>query len=310
MLFSSRRYHNGARQMVYMVWKEGVMTSSRCVSLKIFVLLSLVVLVSCGDDGDPVKPDFQFPATMESLWPHADGNYWTFQLTDVVCREYDGGHYDSLQDVPPIPSLDVLYSRLKEALFCEEDERGSGTLVMEFDGEVEVTPEITAQDLKSQAHYDVCCVNPPLALYPRLWLASEDKIVGYFVWETQADTNWVYLTADLETGAQFSQAFPLPYGADLLFKGKIWRHLRYNMPDGSWANAVECFYLLDQGIQQATDHNGNVIGYFHSFIFGVVIYAENVGPVFCREQYGTTGPVGTAPGAFPVSRDKIAVLAE
>ena len=176
--------------------------------------------------------------------------------------------------------------------------------------DVAVTPDITAQDLKSQAQYDVCCAQAPLALFPRLWRKDEDMIVAYYEGSASSDTNWVYLTADLDPGAEFSQVIRFQSWFQYLLKNRIWKHLRYVMPDGSKVNAVESLYLYDFGIQQATDENGVPLGYLHHFVYGVVIYAEDVGPVYCREQYGTTGPGDQMPGSLPVLRDRMVVLAE
>lgn len=274
------------------------------------VLLAILVSGSCSEDENPVTPPFRFQPDLESLWPHVMGKAWTYDLTDVWCREDEVFLYASLADVPPVPPHEVLYSRLQENLECDVDEGGTGTLIMEFGAEVSVTPEITAQELKSRTEYDVCCAQAPLALLPRWWRKSDDMIMAYAEGTASSDTNWTYLKADLSPGAEFTQDIQGLFGGPKLLTTKIWRHLRYTMPDGSQVNAVESFYLYDYGILQGTDENGELLGYLHAFIYGVIIYAEDVGPVYCREQHGLTGPGDQAKVFVPVLRDQRAVWTE
>ncbi len=283
-------------------------SNRQCVSA---ILLSLlVVLVSCGSDEDPVQPPFSFSPDLESLWPHANGNSWTFDVTSVICPEDGLVFYDNREDVPPNSSFEILYSRLQGGFSCEEGDWGTGTLLMEFDGEVAVAPEIIAQNLKSEIQYDQCCASAPLALFPRQWRMSEDMIVAYSDGKAFPDTNWTYLTSDLHPGAEFSQVLQFNFDIDFILQGRIWRHLQYDLPDGSKANAVECFYLLDYGIQNLTDENGELVGYVRFNRYGVIIYAENVGPVYCHEQSGWTRSGDPATGVLSVSSDIKAVLVE
>lgn len=250
-------------------------------------LLAVVLLTSmasCGDD-DPSRPPFEFPATLQSLWPYEDGRGWNFDLTTQVWEVPGDPLYESEEEVPPIPPWDELYERLQDGFEGSPDFIGSGNLNLYFDGEVAISPGDTVPRLRSIVQ--VASGNPkrPMQLGGGLWRRGDTAIESYSEEFPNSGSKWVYLTDELEPGDEFSHQLAPGLADDVWLRCRIWRHMKAELPGGARPNAVECIYLIDMGVQQATDEGGQSLGYLRSLRYGLIVYAENVGPVYCVEHW-------------------------
>lgn len=120
----------------------------RCFGLFQLVLLlaALFLFHGCNDDDCPVCPDGGATATIDNIWPHEDGNAWTYDLHNSFSSETDLVFYDNLEDVPVSAiDLDSLYAKLQIPL--ETDSTNVGLLRNEFDGLVTTESGVTAQNL-------------------------------------------------------------------------------------------------------------------------------------------------------------------
>lgn len=80
--------------------------------------LLLLSMAACNDDDDcPTCPsDLATAPTMANIWPHADGNSWTFDMTH---REYPVDHSAvAFTDTtnPSLPSMAALHAELQMPL--------------------------------------------------------------------------------------------------------------------------------------------------------------------------------------------------
>ena len=111
-------------------------------------LLAAAALFSlvAGCDGD--GPSFR--ATLDNLWPNADGDAWTFELA-MSAREGAGlVIYSSPSEVPPLPPPDELAAWLDGGPAGAPDDTGSGVMRLRFDGQVTTESGVTAQNLAEE----------------------------------------------------------------------------------------------------------------------------------------------------------------
>jgi len=105
----------------------------------------LVVLLSLGAGCDEDSSKFQ--ATLDNLWPNADGNAWTYELA-MSAREGSGlALYGSPAEVPPLPSPAELAAWLDAGLAGAPDDTGTGVMRLRFDGQMTTESGVTAQNL-------------------------------------------------------------------------------------------------------------------------------------------------------------------
>ena len=64
---------------------------------------------------------------------------------------------------------------------------------------------------------------------------------------------------------------------------RVWRTFRYSVLDIAYSNCIECFYVLDEGVQrEGTAYETE--GYYRKYTYGVVVYAPELGPVYFHEM--------------------------
>ncbi len=57
---------------------------------------------------------------------------------------------------------------------------------------------------------------------------------------------------------------------------------------GTFHHALDVAYLVDLGVREITDFNGNTLGYVRDSVFGTVDYVVGVGPVRSHERLRIT----------------------
>ncbi len=83
-------------------------------------------------------------STLTNIWPHEDGNLWTYDLSESYISGHELDFYDNIEDVPEFV-FDDLYVRLLEP--ADVDSTSQGTYQLEFDGMVTTDSGVTAQYL-------------------------------------------------------------------------------------------------------------------------------------------------------------------
>jgi len=125
-------------------------------------------------------------------------------------------------------------------------------------------------------------INPPIFLDGYAFSAEDDGIFGYG--DVDAEHSWIYLPADLEVGTEFSIQLLPSISDDLFLYGSIWS-IGDLVKDGiSYRNVLECMYAIDLGMVNIVDEEGNLIGEFHSYMYGSIHYAPGFGPIKSLER--------------------------
>lgn len=82
--------------------------NSKIISLCIAgFLLALSLMWGCNDDECPVCPDPVITATIDNIWPNADGNWWQYEYSWRVWDQ-DPITFVNEIDVPAAPTLDTI----------------------------------------------------------------------------------------------------------------------------------------------------------------------------------------------------------
>ena len=254
-----------------------------CFGIPMMICLAIIIN-GCSDD-DPAQPGSQIYLTFENIWPAAVGQYWVFDLDE---KQFEGGNlaYDRLEDVPPLPTMTQLYAALQDENLSVPLEAHSGTMRWEVTSDATVHPDTTVMEVES--HIDILEGNPRsphgLGMGPS-WRHSGNRIASYGF----GQLGWVHLEGSLKPGHEFEVQLAEGLAQDIWLTSRIWKMRSFEVMGQVVPNCVECFYVLDMGIQQGTDENGEPLGFSHPYKYGVTIYAPEIGPVYCKEKF-LTGP--------------------
>lgn len=258
----------------------------RCVTnCCIHLAICLPLIISGCSDDTPTQLSSGTGPTFDNIWPAAVGHFWLYDLDD---RLYEGGNppYDRLEDIPPIPAIDDLYADLKVDQPGAPLEIESGTLRWDITADATVDPDTTVMTVDATFQGLAGYPRPPqgLKMGPS-WRHSGDRIASYGYGYFQ----WLHLDGDLTPGHEFTAELAEGLADDILLTSRIWSIRSYNVAGTTYPNCVESFYLLDMGIQQGTDENGETTGFIHTYEYGVIIYAPEVGPIYCKAKF-VSGP--------------------
>jgi len=240
-----------------------------------------ILLPACSDDSNPESPSGIPVPTLDNVWPNEDGNFWEYELTNETRSWTDFTLYENAEDVPPIPPLQTLYEELGNIPEGPVFETIAGTLHMKFNGEITNDVGVTAQRKTMVIDPGGSGLWAPHLLGTEIWQKQAVRIVGFSLYT--AVPTWIYLESNLSSGHQF-QCDIAPGLADATMTGRVWRRCRIEINGTSLKNCLECFYLVDLGVQMATNESGELIGYLRDYWYGVVVYAPEIGPVYCHER--------------------------
>lgn len=133
------------------------------------LLLALSMMWGCDDDECPVCPDPAVLATIDNIWPNADGNWWQYEYSWRVWDQ-DPITFVNEIDVPAAPTLDEI------AAIHGEHPIGSGVTVQDrryqllFDSLVTTPAAVTAQNL------ELLIYDPPPSLTPVPTVRGEEAL--------------------------------------------------------------------------------------------------------------------------------------
>ena len=283
----------------------------------LFLAAGAVVLTACNDDS-VVGPENPAP-TMDNIWPHADGNAWIY---DLAVRSFAGDPdavFPADGSMPPLPTMEELHAAMDQDIVFEARGQSDGLYRMAFEGDITTESGVTAQHLTEElflpveglrrvsSHEDrllgrilaarpdlrgrVACkdigdeLKAPILLGGYAFEATADGIYSYG--DVDQDHSWTYLEGDLTVGSEFSIQLLSAFTDDLFLYGRIWNVGDYTVGGMTYANCVECFYLVDLGVTPVVDEFGMPLGNIRAYIFGSVYFAPDIGPVYCHEKSHT-----------------------
>jgi hypothetical protein len=282
------------------------------------LVLALLALGGCrGDDAAGPR------ATLDNLWPSADGTFWTYEMRERNW-DLDLELYPDPAQVPPPPTLDEIVALLEDHPTGEPIEERELLYRVEFDGVITTESGATGQHLVSEitdvpgARLLGASSAPGRALLSRIFAArpdlrealgaerrlaagdfetvpAEPLFVSGYAWEKTFDwiggygdldteLSWKYLEADLGTGHEFVFQLVPSVTDNIFLHFRILGRRSVETGVGTIPSAVECLYLVDFGIFELTDENGVVLGYGASYEYGTVLYAPEIGPVASYER--------------------------
>lgn len=302
------------------------------------ILLAGLLVAGCNDDDCPQCPAPVSAPTLANIWPHADGTSWVYdgQLALYPGPEVSetpaelpsmAELHAALQD--PVPGQpDSLDTGLYRLAFAGNLTTDSGMTAQDLTETwyVEAAPSKSLwaapadrdrdflrllagarPDLrvKMASLYGLGPEEPGKVLPPghdpyflsAYAFAYEDS--GYYGYgDLDQRHAWAYLAGDLSVGSEFSIQLVPALADDIWLYGRIWSVGTYAQDGHTWTNAVEVMYLVDLGLQEEVDENGDPLGYSRPLMYGVTVFVPEVGPVACLERH-ELAPSHSAYDTFP-----------
>ncbi len=257
------------------------------------------------------------------IWPHEDGRGWTYHLTARSWAQPAPVVYPSPEEVPEL-TMDDAIRLLGREPGGPDPETNTGTYRLQFNGLVTTMSGVTRQNLQATLVPDapaaissatapqgqsflqlLCRARPDIARKLGLHAPSianqaaaslfRPTLLHGYAWEqtdrwigTYGDLNqqiaWIFLTPDLRPGSEFSLQLVPDLADDVFLHARILDWKSVETEAGTFHHALEVVYLVDFGISQATDVNGNPLGYIRPYLYGSTDYAVGVGPVRSYER--------------------------
>jgi len=266
------------------------------------------------------------------IWPHEDGRGWSYQLTTRTW-DNGPGTYPPSPDQLPVLAMDDVAGLLDTEPDPAHSEATQGIYGLRFHGTITTMSGVTAQNLEesfvagspslassasprpgnrflallrrarpdlarkmglqapSIATRSAVIPEAPFFLHGYAWEQSDQWIGTYG--DLNQQIAWIFLTPDLKPGAEFSLQL-IPDLADNVFLyGRVVGSRRVETSAGVFHRALDVTYIVDFGVSQATDVDGNVVGYSRFYLYGRTDYVVGVGPVYSRERFvqSADGPV-------------------
>ena len=276
------------------------------------VLATVAVLLlplGCGDDGTTQSSGQQ--ATLDRMWPNEDGRFWSYDLSQRTWG-FDAA-YDASPVPLPLPPLRDLAVLAAERNFPPGSTLVTGTFRLEFDDSITTSSGVTRQHLVETLTLDPKAAGSmrpathpgsghpaatellSLSLHGGAWEKTTEQIAGYG--DLEMELPWKYLESDLSTGHEFVHPLFPGSGVDVLLRARVLGTTYVETAAGIYTQALDVFYVLDFGVSEATDEQGNFAGYLHQLSYGSIYYVPGIGPVAGYERMMTNyGPNGLERG--------------
>jgi len=289
-------------------------------NLTVMLLASalLVAVSACRDDDGP-----RVRTTMANIWPHADGTSWTYEMDYTEYMLGDGWGGDELPSMeslhaalqkplartPAVPeafiygmafdgmvttAAGVEAQRLVETLepVASDSRFDTGSVVEPGSRRLlrliaRARPDLRAAALEILGD-EALSVKSMFSPFPVFIggnnFAYEDS--GYYGYgDLHADHSWIYLEGGLRAGEEFKLQLARGLANDIWLYGRTWS-VGGRRIDGVWfSDIVEYMYVVDLGVQQVVNEEGEPMGTFRSYVYGNVFYCPEVGPVAGREHH-------------------------
>lgn len=241
------------------------------------VIISLFSFTGCSDD-EPTQPQDLTNPTFTNIWPASVGTHMVFELHNQTFH-FQEGTFETPDDIPEIPSMETLYAQLQDDNWGDPASIDQSLFNLKFiddQSNVDDTIKLAVSEWYDHIEGRAFVPSPLKIMYH--WTQSVDRISS-----TLGDlTYWLHLDSSLIPGQNFSAEIVGTEETHL--DSRIWKIRSFSNMNINHPACVECFYVVDMGIQTVRDYYGAILGYYHPYSFGVVIYAPGVGPVFCQEK--------------------------
>ncbi len=149
-----------------------------------------------------------------------------------------------------------------------------------------IDPNVPSMVPRAAATSSDVVVFSPTLLHGYAW-EQTDQWVG-----TYGDLNqqiaWIFLTPDLRPGSEFSLQLVPDLADDVFLHARVLGWKSVETEAGTFHRALDVVYLVDFGVSEIVDFDGNTLGYDRSSLFGTVDYAVGVGPVRSYERLQIT----------------------
>lgn len=141
----------------------------------------------------------------------------------------------------------------------------------------------------------------PTLLHGYAWEQNRDWIGTYG--DLNQSVAWIFLASGIRPGSQFSLQLVPDLANDVYLHARVrgWRSVETEA--GVFRRALDVLYLVDFGVSQVVDLNGEPVGYSRSYLVGTIDYAPGVGPVHSLERLWLAfgGPGNAATGDIALS---------
>ena len=224
--------------------------------------------------------------TVDTLWPNADGLYWRyeFHVEGPWVPDFTSPAYLALEGTTVTPggtaqNLLAHHEPIYSTRLATAPELPSLLAAV-----WRARPDLR-QDIESR--YGSTGRDSywwPTFLHDGYFLKS---VTGILMWQDAwAHPTWTYLEDDLSVGAGFTFQLLPELADDVFLHGTVAAvDATVSTTAGVFTGAVRMDYVIDYGVRQATDEQGNLIGTVHPETRGHVHYVPGVGPVDMLEMY-------------------------
>jgi hypothetical protein len=256
------------------------MGTLRSALLGVFMLPCVLLLPISGALAQP---------TLESLWPNADGLRWDYEIS--VTSHFGVGENFTAPAMMQLAGTAETAGGTAQVLVAGHGLGPGVAAAPALDPLLRAVwrarPDLRAAIAARYANPGV--VEEPPAWYPLLLHG------GYFLKDPakiqmwQPDWNhptWTYLEDNLTPGATFTQRLVPELADNVYLHGTVEAvDATVTTQAGSYDHAVRMGYVIDYGLSQGTDPDGNPVGSFRSETRGHVHYVPEVGPVELLEDF-------------------------
>jgi hypothetical protein len=135
---------------------------------------------------------------------------------------------------------------------------------------------------RAVATQDAATVYYPTLLHGYAWEQTDQWIGTYG--DLNQEIAWIFLTPDLRPGSEFSLQLVPDLADDVFLHARVLGWKTMETEAGTFHHALDVAYLVDFGVREITDFEGNTQGYVRDALFGTVDYVVGVGPVRCYER--------------------------
>jgi hypothetical protein len=126
----------------------------------------------------------------------------------------------------------------------------------------------------------------PTLLHGYAWEQTDEWIGTYG--DLNQQIAWIFLTPDLRPGSEFSLQLVPELADDVFLHARVLGWKSVETEAGTFHRALDVVYLVDFGVTEIVDFEGNTLGYNRSALFGTVDYVVGVGPVRGYERLQIT----------------------
>lgn len=242
--------------------------------LSIFCLLGIALIAS----GAYAQP------TLDSLWPNDDGMYFAYQYHRIDLIEgvdYGGPAYLALEGHHTTPGGEAQVLLGDHSASPAKDGGRKPGLLASIQ---QARPDLRAAIEQKFAGPNKVNGWLPFFLHTGYFMKSVPAIQ---MWQdTWNHPTWTYLTDEIVVGASFTHQLVPELVDDIYLHGTVVALDAMVMTEnGIYTNAVKVEYVLDYGVSNLADENGNILATIHAERNGHVHYVPGVGPVELLEEY-------------------------